>query len=41
MYKQILRAWDLIVMASHGRRGLMQLLLDSQARNVAKPPQNS
>jgi nucleotide-binding universal stress UspA family protein len=28
------RACDLIVMASHGRRGLAQLLLGSQARNV-------
>ena len=28
------RACDLIVMASHGRRGLSQLLLGSQARNV-------
>ena len=28
------RACDLVVMASHGRRGLAQLLLGSQARNV-------
>jgi nucleotide-binding universal stress UspA family protein len=28
------RACDLIVMASHGRRGLAQLLLGNQARNV-------
>jgi nucleotide-binding universal stress UspA family protein len=34
MYKHILRACDLIVMASHGRRGLAQLLLGNQARNV-------
>ena len=28
------RACDLIVMASHGRRGLSRLLLGSQAQNV-------
>ena len=39
MYKHI-RACDLIVMASHGRRGLTQLLLGSQARNVVAHSSN-